>query len=104
MNHNLDTLAKGMFLQSIREDRAGELLECLFEGGSATLDAATGKLVMLPGSAFQSLFDSTDDCEHQPLPHDPYKGDAECANCGARLISDGPDHEGRQTWTTADQS
>lgn len=41
-----DQLARGLFGAAKREDREGELLQCLFDGGSATIDAKTGKLVM----------------------------------------------------------
>jgi len=42
-----EALAQRIFAQAIHEDRAAELLECLFDGGSATVDAITGKLVLI---------------------------------------------------------
>lgn len=43
-----EAFAARLFLTAISEGRAGELLECLFEGGSATLQGGSGALVLFP--------------------------------------------------------
>lgn len=54
MNHRLDSLAKRMFLVAIETDRCGELLECLFDGGSATVDPA-GQLILVDAETLRQL-------------------------------------------------
>jgi len=41
-----EAFARAIFLTAIREQRCSEMLECLFDGGSATVDARTGKLCL----------------------------------------------------------
>jgi hypothetical protein len=53
----MDPLAKILFVQAIREDRAGELLECLFDGGTATFDPTTNTLMMLPKSMLDEVME-----------------------------------------------
>lgn len=55
MNILPEGMAREIFEAAIAEDRCGELLGCLFEGGSATVDAGTGKLVLLYASQIQQL-------------------------------------------------
>lgn len=55
MAHALDRIATQIFEKAIATGQAGELLECLFEGGSATIDRLTGRLVMVPGAAIISM-------------------------------------------------
>lgn len=45
MTHELDDLARAIFTTALSTDRAGELLECLFEGGSATINRS-GQLIL----------------------------------------------------------
>ena len=40
-------MGRAVFLRAIAEDRCGELLDCLFDGGSASIDARTGELVLV---------------------------------------------------------
>lgn len=42
--------AARIFQAAITEQRAGELLEALFEGASATVDRGSGKLVLVPAA------------------------------------------------------
>lgn len=51
-----EALAKRILLTAIAEGRAAELLECLFEGGSATVDATTGKLMLATADQLAALF------------------------------------------------
>ena len=44
-----DRLAFMIFHAAITENRCGELLDCLFKGGAGTVDAQTGKLVLVNG-------------------------------------------------------
>jgi len=48
-----ESLAVAIFTAAINEGRAAELLLALFEGGSATVDMYTRKLVIAPASAFE---------------------------------------------------
>lgn len=41
-----EAFARRIFRQAIIEGRAAELLDCLFDGGSVTVDPVTGKLVL----------------------------------------------------------
>ncbi len=47
MSHIPENFARRIFEVAIDERRCSELLECLFDGGSVTIDALTGKLVMI---------------------------------------------------------
>ena len=42
-----EPMARRILQQAIDEGRASEFLTCLFSGGSATVDAVTGKLVLV---------------------------------------------------------
>lgn len=50
-----ETVARAIFQQAINEQRCAELLECLFEDGTATVDAKTGNLVVIPAEAMKPL-------------------------------------------------
>lgn len=47
-------MARLIFEQAIKENRCGELLTCLFDGGSATVKAGVG-LVLLPADVLAQL-------------------------------------------------
>jgi hypothetical protein len=51
----LDSMATKLFTAALAENRCGELYQCLIEGGAATVDASTGKLVMITKNELQSL-------------------------------------------------
>jgi hypothetical protein len=51
---NLDAMAERMFRAALAEHRCGALLECLFAGGSATVDP-NGRLVLLPSSTIEGI-------------------------------------------------
>jgi hypothetical protein len=44
-------MAQAILTTAIAEQRCAEFLDCLFNGGSATVDHQTRKLVLIPGSA-----------------------------------------------------
>lgn len=52
----IEAQAREILKQAIREDRCAELLECLFEGGSCTIDAKTGLLVLASADLLASLW------------------------------------------------
>lgn len=54
MSHPLDAMARRIFETAIATDRCGELLECLFGGGSATVDPA-GQLILASAESIQQL-------------------------------------------------
>jgi hypothetical protein len=49
-----DVVAEAIFRAAMNENRAGELLAALFDGGSATVDQ-DGRLVILPGAQLDQL-------------------------------------------------
>lgn len=51
---DLDPMARRMFQAALNEHRAGELLQCLFEGGSATVDASE-RLVLASGDMLNQM-------------------------------------------------
>jgi hypothetical protein len=59
--HILDAMATQLFQQAIREHRAGELLEHLFEGDGITHDPKTGAIIYIPHNVLQELSDVSDD-------------------------------------------
>lgn len=50
-----EDLAAGILRVAIAEGRAGELLDCLFEGGSVTVDPYTRKLVLVTAEQLAGL-------------------------------------------------
>lgn len=46
---------------AIREERATDLLECLFDGGSATIDSQTGALVLATKEQLDGLLGLAED-------------------------------------------
>jgi hypothetical protein len=48
--------AAGILTTAIAEGRAGELLDCLFEGGSCTVDPLTGRLILATAEQVRGLF------------------------------------------------
>lgn len=58
-NELLDAMATAIFTVALRDKQAGELLQCLFEGGSATVDNVTGKLVMINGDQLNQMINKT---------------------------------------------
>jgi hypothetical protein len=47
--------ARRLFMQAVEEGRAAELLACLFDGGSATVDVVTGKLVLASADMLKQI-------------------------------------------------
>jgi hypothetical protein len=58
MSHPLDAAARRIFEAAISEDRCGELLECLFDGGAPTVDGVTGRLVLASAAMLAGLSDT----------------------------------------------
>lgn len=50
-----ENTARIIFQTAIDEQRASDLLHCLFEGGTATVDVETGKLVLMSANMLQAL-------------------------------------------------
>lgn len=50
-----EQFAAQIFQKAIADGRAAELLECLFDGGSVTIDSQTGDLVMVTVSMLAQL-------------------------------------------------
>jgi hypothetical protein len=50
-----EPVAQRILAQAIAEDRASEFLHCLFDGGSCTVDAVTGTLVLINGEQVKQL-------------------------------------------------
>lgn len=48
----LEPMARRILTQALREERSADLLRCLWEGGSATVDAKTGLLVLATAEQF----------------------------------------------------
>ena len=49
-------LAEAILHAALRENREAELLNCLANGGSATIDMQTHQLVLVSGHALESMF------------------------------------------------
>jgi len=50
-----EDFAAAIFTKAIKEHKAAELLELLFEGGSVTLDHNTGDLVMISADLLDDI-------------------------------------------------
>lgn len=50
-----ENVATAIFQAAINEGRASDLLHCLFDGGSATVDVQSGKLVLMSANMLQAL-------------------------------------------------
>jgi len=50
-----ETTAHNLFQTAINEHRCADLLDCLFNGGTAIVDPNTRKLGLIPGTAFAHL-------------------------------------------------
>lgn len=51
-----EPLAAEILDAAIIERRAAELIDCLFEGGTATVDDLTGRLVLVDGAMVKGLW------------------------------------------------
>lgn len=56
-----NAVARRILSQAISEDRCGEFMDCLFDGGSATVDATTGRLVLVSASVLSAMAGEHDD-------------------------------------------
>jgi hypothetical protein len=63
LDQTLDRTAQAVFTRALRTGRAGELLNALFHGAGATIDAKTGDLVILEPDLFEHVLDPIDDHE-----------------------------------------
>lgn len=48
-------MARALFLNACATNQEGELFMCLIEGGSATIDAVTGEIVMVTAEQLDQL-------------------------------------------------
>lgn len=69
MARSLDAIARMIFQIALRDDRCGELLAHLFDGGGVTLDAATGRLVLIPAATIAELAAGEEPGEATWCPH-----------------------------------
>lgn len=53
--------ARSIMEAAIREDRCAEVLNCLFDGGSVTIDAATGRIALATADQLASLWERWSD-------------------------------------------
>lgn len=65
-----EAAAAGILRVAIKEGRAGEMLGCLFEGGSVTVDAETRKLVLFPRQALADFAEDEVGAGHRILSLD----------------------------------
>jgi hypothetical protein len=56
-----EVMANAVFRAAISERRCAELWDCLTEGGSATVDVVTRKLVLYPRSFLEQFAAAADD-------------------------------------------
>ena len=63
MTNTLNKMARLIFQAAIDEDKCGELFECLIEGGSATVDVRTRKLVLFTKEQLDSVLTTVIDDE-----------------------------------------
>lgn len=57
--HPMDNMAIQLFQTAINKGQAGELLECLFDGGSATVDPQ-GNIVMVTEKQLSQMMGDAD--------------------------------------------
>lgn len=50
-----EAVAAAILNTAVKEGKASDLFHCLIEGGSATVDVETGKLIMVSGPMLQAL-------------------------------------------------
>lgn len=62
-DQHVETMSRAVLTQALKENRAGELMECLLEGGSATVDPIARQLILYPGQLLREQADPdlTDD-------------------------------------------
>ena len=59
--HSLDAAARDLFIWALANDRAGEVLSHLFDGGAVTRDAANPtEWLLIPGVLVRELADGED--------------------------------------------
>lgn len=54
-----ESLSAVILMRAIRDGRASELLHCLFEGGTCTLDPTSGGLVLISGDMLAQVADAS---------------------------------------------
>lgn len=59
MTHLLDAVARAAFTIALRDDRCGEVLEHLFNGGGLTVDPVNRELILIPGDVIAQLASDT---------------------------------------------
>lgn len=51
-----ESLSQAILKAAIEENKASELIECLFDGGSVTIDGETGKLILISSEQLDKIF------------------------------------------------
>ena len=52
-----ERIARAILSAAIQEQRCGELMDCLMDGGTATVDIANGTLSLIDSNVIQSFLD-----------------------------------------------
>lgn len=63
MAQALDVVARRVFTLALRDNRCGELLAHLFDGGGVTIDALTGEMILLPADLLAQFSDGDEEPE-----------------------------------------
>lgn len=87
-----ESLARAILTAAINEERCSEMLMCLFNGGSATVDPVTGKLLLASAKQLQALHvyevisTATGETVREIVPDDEVVGvTEEYEQCGDRF-------------------
>lgn len=59
----LDGVARRVFTLALRDNRCGELLSHLFDGGGVTVDVSTGEMILLPADLLTQFSDGPEEPE-----------------------------------------
>ncbi len=65
-----EQMAHNILRAAMLEGRCAEFIECLFGGGSATVDSTDGRLVLISGDLLSDLIpDPSDEIDNERLRH-----------------------------------
>lgn len=85
MSHRMDAIARLVFDTARREGREGELLEALFEGGSATVDRS-GKLIIMSKELLMEMMPNDDGVSPCSVAMGGRVASDACEACGHALL------------------
>ena len=66
-NRLSEQVARRILQAAMAENRCANLIECLWDGGTATVDHSTGDLVLIEGRLLADLNEGAEDCGHDSL-------------------------------------